>query len=122
MGPGSRGSSTNAVQDLLGDVDIIVPVTRPSRCMDFVVLGVGVVVCPSIYWYMLLIPINDAATKSTIIDTEVFLGKERKNSMVKEDLIYMRKNWRNYFNNYNTLGYQGKPMLSRNRESINLSL
>jgi hypothetical protein len=59
-------------QDLLGDVDIIVPVTRPSRCMVFVVLGVGVGVCPSIYWYMLLIPINDDATESTIIDTEVF--------------------------------------------------
>jgi hypothetical protein len=28
--------------------------------------------CPSSYWYMLLIPINDAATKSTITDTEVF--------------------------------------------------
>ena len=41
--------------------------TASSCCGSLVTRGV----CPSTYWCMLLIPINDAATKSTIIDTEV---------------------------------------------------
>ena len=62
----SAGRSTNAVQDLFGDTTIIAPVTWPEGCT---VRGVWL---PSIYWCMLPIPITDAATRSTIIDTEVF--------------------------------------------------
>ncbi len=75
----SAGSSINAEQVLLGETTIIALSTLPSRCTVYTVccvlgVGVGVGVCPSICWYRLLIPIIDDATKSTIIDTEVFLN------------------------------------------------